>query len=553
MPDFVITGFETTAQTLTGFDNGIIGKDGILHAGPGSAVTVTNSAAQNAYLNVQGIISAVGNGPTQAVDFDGAELSILVGENASVSALGFAHAFDLRFDDAAAVINHGFIDATEPALIVVQLDSSTSFELFNTGDVTSGDTAIDFVDAQGVNEMINSGRIQGDVAAIDFDNSVATASFDLINSGEISAQGDAINLTSMIGEVNILNTGSILGNKAIDNSTSAAFENTTNLTNSGLIQGFDRAYEGSGGIDSIVNTGVMIGEIRLEGGDDVFDTRGGEVFGTVFGDAGDDTYLVDDGSTVIVEDMGEGTDEVIATSSYALGDNIENLTLSGSGNARGMGNALDNDITGNSGDNRLAASQGDDTINGNGGNDSLYGGGGNDTLDGGEGDDYLSGGAGGDTLLGGDDEDQLFGRRGSDTLNRGDGADLLHGGDGNDTLLGGRDEDILIGGAGSDSINGGAGSDTFIWNSASESTNDADRDIINGFEAGLDVLDLSALGITDVNIGGSLTGGGVGSARTFETTGGDTRVFVDVDGDNTADMRFDIIGVTGIDGADFLI
>jgi Ca2+-binding RTX toxin-like protein len=297
--------------------------------------------------------------------------------------------------------------------------------------------------------------------------------------------------------------------------------------------------------------------VFLSGGDDVIDNRGGTILGRVFGGSGDDTYYVDgDGSDMLNEGSFGGTDEVVTTTTFALGDHFENLTLAGSADATGVGNAEANTLTGNAGGNRLGASLGDDTVIGGQGNDTLYGGGGNDSLLGGEDDDLISAGAGSDTILGEEGDDVLLGRRGSDLINGGEGADLIDGGDSADNLLGGRDNDTLIGGAGSDKLNGGSGADVFIWNFASESLDGSSRDTINSYEAGLDVLDFSAItgGMAfDLNIGAAHSGGGVASLRTFETGGGDTRVFLDLDGDGSSEMRVDVLGVIGLTVADFIL
>jgi hypothetical protein len=88
------------------------------------------------------------------------------------------------------------------------------------------------------------------------------------------------------------------------------------------------------------------------------------------GGAGSDTYIVQNAGDVVTEALNEGTDTVQSSVSYGLGANIENLTLTGSGNINGGGNGDANAITGNSGNNIL---------NGGGGNDTLVGGGGTDT------------------------------------------------------------------------------------------------------------------------------------------------------------------------------
>jgi Ca2+-binding RTX toxin-like protein len=91
---------------------------------------------------------------------------------------------------------------------------------------------------------------------------------------------------------------------------------------------------------------------------------------TMIGGKGNDTYVVDHVGDVVTEITNEGIDTVESRISYTLGDNVENLTLTGSGNIDGTGNSTNNTITGNDGANIL---------NGNGGADTLIGGRGNDT------------------------------------------------------------------------------------------------------------------------------------------------------------------------------
>jgi Ca2+-binding RTX toxin-like protein len=83
---------------------------------------------------------------------------------------------------------------------------------------------------------------------------------------------------------------------------------------------------------------------------------------------------------------------------WLLGTGFENLTLNGTADIDGDGNAAANVITGNSGANEFHGNQGDDTIVGGAGNDSVGGGSGND---------WLEGGAGNDTLGGSGDRDHF--------------------------------------------------------------------------------------------------------------------------------------------------
>jgi Ca2+-binding RTX toxin-like protein len=126
-----------------------------------------------------------------------------------------------------------------------------------------------------------------------------------------------------------------------------------------------------GGLGNDVLTGL--------GGDDTLD--GGAGTDSMVGGLGNDLYFVDNAGDSVVELAGEGTDTVSASINYTLGDNVENLILTGSA-TEGTGNALNNVITGNALSNRL-----------NGGD-------GNDRLVGGDGVDFLTGGTGNDTFVG---------------------------------------------------------------------------------------------------------------------------------------------------------
>ena len=102
---------------------------------------------------------------------------------------------------------------------------------------------------------------------------------------------------------------------------------------------------------------------------------GGTGIDTLIGGAGDDTYLTDSTSEIITENTDEGTDTVVTSLTYAnegtdlvyssvsytLVDNVENLTLTGTSAINGVGNSLDNVITGNTANNILTGGLGNDT------------------------------------------------------------------------------------------------------------------------------------------------------------------------------------------------
>ena len=133
---------------------------------------------------------------------------------------------------------------------------------------------------------------------------------------------------------------------------------------------------GTAGNDTL--TGTTFDDTLLGlGGNDAID--GGAGADTMIGGAGDDTYQVGQTGETVVEQANEGFDTVVSRVSYTLTANVEALTLGGTSNLAGTGNALDNVLTGNSGANRLT---------GHAGNDQLDGGAGADIMVGGDGDDF---------------------------------------------------------------------------------------------------------------------------------------------------------------------
>ena len=195
---------------------------------------------------------------------------------------------------------------------------------------------------------------------------------------------------------------------------------------------------------------------------------------------------------------------------------VENLTLTGALAISGIGNALNNVITGNNAANLLNGFAGHDTLLGLGGNDTLIGGLGDDILDGGLGADNMQGNAGNDTYVvdnagdvvnesgGGIDTVQssisfslnaaagrlqvenltltgvgisgtgnalnnfISGNNATNLLNGLAGNDTLIGQGGNNNLIGGLGNDILIGGLGIDNMRGEAGNDTYFVDSVGD-------------------------------------------------------------------------------------
>jgi Ca2+-binding RTX toxin-like protein len=107
--------------------------------------------------------------------------------------------------------------------------------------------------------------------------------------------------------------------------------------------------------------------LRGNAGDNVLD--GGAGADKLYGYGGNDTCIIDNAGDGIAEAAGGGTDTALASVSYSLAANVENLTLTGAANIDGTGNGLDNVITGNAGDNVITGGLGADTLTGGDGRD----------------------------------------------------------------------------------------------------------------------------------------------------------------------------------------
>ena len=108
----------------------------------------------------------------------------------------------------------------------------------------------------------------------------------------------------------------------------------------------NNTIKGSGGADTLVGNA----------GNDLLD--GGAGNDSMTGGAGDDTYVVNSRGDQVIEVANGGIDTVRALTNWTLGDGVENLVFNGGGAFRGVGNALDNEITGNKAKNTLLGNAG---------------------------------------------------------------------------------------------------------------------------------------------------------------------------------------------------
>jgi trimeric autotransporter adhesin len=194
---------------------------------------------------------------------------------------------------------------------------------------------------------------------------------------------------------------------------------------------------------------------------------GNSAANVLVGGAGDDLYVVGAGDTV-VEQPNEGTDTVQSAVTWFLSDEVEHLTLTGSGAINGTGNALNNSLTGNSAANTLSGDGGDDQLNGGTGADTLIGGTGNDTYSVDNAGDVVTEqlDEGIDTVR--SNLSWVLGDHIENLILTGSGAINGTGNALNNTITGNAAANVLDGGAGGDTAIGGKGNDTYVVDEAGD-------------------------------------------------------------------------------------
>jgi Ca2+-binding RTX toxin-like protein len=240
------------------------------------------------------------------------------------------------------------------------LASGSNKTLFDTSGVTAGglhfnrnDVAANLTDAKGYN--LYFGNYLSSLPS----NESALISSKLLALGDWYVQSgtSAMTATAVASTTGALMLGGT-GNDVLTGSSSA------DVLYGGA--GDDKLYGGAGS-DALIGGA---GNDYLDGG------TGADV---MLGGAGNDTYVVDSVNDTVMELSGGGTDTILSSVSLTLGDNLENLTLTGAAALTGTGNDANNVLTGNSSNNILSAGAGNDTLIGGKGNDTLLGSAGNDT------------------------------------------------------------------------------------------------------------------------------------------------------------------------------
>lgn len=355
--------------------------------------------------------------------------------------------------ESATVRVFGAIHVDQNALEFGELGNQSSVYNQNSvyvgaSGVLSGTNGI-YWSAGANNQLSNYGEIVGDDIGIKIDG---WTNGQIVNHGMIHAGGNAIDLgISAVNGVIFTNTGTV--------SSAAGLSFVAHADSNGI---------------ALYNTGLMVGDIQLSDGKDVFDGRGGSVIGTVYGGAQNDTLLGGSGTDDLHGgqgsnwlDGGDGNDrlrtgEGNSTLHGRAGD--DDITTTGNGNNRVYAGSGDDVVVVGDGNNRIKAASGDDTVTAGKGNDTIFGGQGDDDIKAGNGRNLVRGNKGDDQIITGGGKDSIFGGGGDDTLKGNGGADKVVGGAGDDVIKSGAGSDTVFGGSGDDSIDAEAGLDTVYGN-----------------------------------------------------------------------------------------
>jgi trimeric autotransporter adhesin len=333
------------------------------------------------------------------------------------------------------------------------------------------------------------------------------------------------------------------------------------------------------------------------GSNNVLDGKAGADF--MRGEPGDDIYIVDNPGDQAIEILFAGTDHVLSSVTFAIGPNIENLTLTGKAAIDGIGNVEDNRLVGNGANNKLDGGDGVDTLLGGAGNDVLNAGiinlPGTEVLDGGTGADTMTGSVGPETLFivdnigdkvsgdegrvessvtfslegtgvedltltgkaaingfGSTEANVIVGNAAANKLSGLASQDSLLGNGGNDTLDGGQTDGVI------DTLRGGAGNDRYLVGAGDLAIEDAagaaggiDTVVSDvDFTLGANIENLTIVGTASIGVGNDLANKiigndednlllGAGGADTLVGGKGNDSYVVDSAGDKIVELAGD--------------
>lgn len=373
---------------------------------------------------------------------------------------------------------------------------------------TAGPT-IDTVDSNISLRIMAGSIIEGQLAAITFQNGLATNrriqidagavvkgsdgiyitgdGFEVVNAGQLVCNGNALVYQLAVATYHgtIVNSGLIAGGNGIT-SFAPNYTGVLDITNSGTILVSGEAFRASSNcVTTFVNTGDIDGTMVFGNKDDSFNNAAGILRDSADMSGGNDT--VNPGLGIENLNGGTGTDLLDFSTQGAIRLFLDGFFTATGAAAGDVYGAFENIKGSATGADALGGNFDQNQIDGQGGHDTIYGGADSDTLIGGTGNDSLDGGIGVDRLEGGLGNDHYV------IDDAGDGVIELAGG-GTDTLFttvnatlaaeiergvviatlgtslsGNTLSNRLTGGLGGDTLNGSSGNDTLLSSSSGDS------------------------------------------------------------------------------------
>jgi Ca2+-binding RTX toxin-like protein len=369
--------------------------------------------------------------------------------------------------------------------------SSNELDGLNGDDALKGGGGADrLIGGVGEDSLLGDGGNDTLIGGFDADKLFGGDSVDTADYFDSNA-GVSINLAS-----NIASGGHASGDtfSGVENISGSNFADTL------IGDGAANTLLGGNGVDTLKGGGgadTLEGGFQndfLVGGDGADKLKGGTGDDSMTGGAGDDTYSVDRAGDTIDESIlgGSGIDTVTSQISFSLASSnvkgaVEKLTLSGSGNLMGVGNALANTLVGNSGANQL---------NGNSGADRMVGGGGNDNYTVNEAGDVVDESAAGSGGIDGVLSFVSFDLSGSKApgsvenlaLASGTAAANAHGNALANVLSGNNGINVITGAAGNDTLTGKGAGDFFVFATALNAATNVD--VITDYSVAQDTMRL---------------------------------------------------------------
>lgn len=435
------------------------------------------------------------------------------------------------------------------------------------GNTISGNDLDNVVDGRGGNDTLMGGRgndtLVGGAGADRMEGGRGDDTYEIDNIGDVAVEADSGGVDTLIVVNGPANWTLATGFENLDAKGYAIAQAIGNAGDNRIetARGDSRLI-GAAGNDTL---SAGEGADTLDGGSGTDILDGGAGADRMAGGDGNDRYIVDNTGDAVVEGANGGTETVVSSIDYTLGENVENLVLTGMRGLSGRGNALGNTI--------LGTDQGD-TLDGRGGADRMFGGGGNDIYmvdnlgdivreDAGQGRDEVRSsvtftlavnievgrliGNGNSSLTGNASDNDLSGNDQANLLSGLGGADFIRGFAGNDTLVGGMGQDTLL---------GGAGADRFVFDDGHSVVGNGDtiRDFLrsDGDRIDLSLIDAIAGGLDDgFRVVAALTGR-AGQLVVTAQSGG-FQLLGDTDGNGTADFALNVQSSGPFGAADLVL